>query len=289
MNYKLVVDWLRKQCFRVMLVLPVVFSTQAQVPEYFTDTIDQEYRDVLDHLTTLIPPGSSPDENPLAFSAFLTPYSLLDVQPTKLTSAGHRPKFANFNFGVISAMHINDPAFVKNLAALALCGDDDCHQDRAEQVRTFISEARDALMALSENQKFTIVQQSGQDLFRINNTYFAGPRVIIYEPSQAAGFVPSANMKTYENANEVPDALTQLQVESQQLRLLMATHRIAAVERLSNGHLNIIANGFADNQYGAVWHSSGVSLPEPGDKNNVGFEYQEILPLNAEAYYYQTN
>ncbi|WP_417664430.1 hypothetical protein [Pseudidiomarina donghaiensis] len=285
MQAKSIVPWL---IVATCLVL-FVSTARAQLPDYFTDSSSKEYREVLYHLQALLPPDAVLKDNPLAYSFFITPYAQLDVRPTKFTNPEHRAEFANFNFGAIGAMYTGTPQYIKNLAAAVLCRNDDCHQDKAEHVAAFIQVADQELKLLAKSEQLSIVQQSNDQLFRINNAFFVGPSVTVYEPSAVAGFVPSARTTQFERIEQAPSEIAQLRALSMPLRKLMASHKIAAIERHNNGALNIIVAGFADNQYGAVWKESGLTLPSKGDKNWAGFEYQELLPISAKAFYYQTN
>lgn len=285
MKAKFIVPWMIIGTCLTLFTAP----TRAELPEYFTDASSKEYRDLLYHLRALLPPDTVPKDNPLAYSFFIMPYAPLDVRPTKFTNPEYRAKFANFNFGAIGAMYIDAPQYVKNLAAVVLCQNDACHREKAENVAAFIQVAEAELKRLANSEQLTLVQQSNDKLFRINNAFFAGPSVTVYEPSATAGFVPSARMTQFERIEQAPSVIAQLPALSMPLRKLMGAHNIAAIERHNDGKLNIIVAGFADNQYGAVWKNSGITLPSTGDTNSAGFEYQQLLPISAKAFYYQTN
>ena len=285
MKAKFIVPWMIIVTCLILFTAP----TRAEVPEYFTDSSNKEYRDLLYHLRTLLPPNIVPKDNPLAYAFFITPYAQLDVRPTKFANAEHRAEFANFNFGAIGAMYIDAPQYIQQLVAVVLCPNDACHRDKAVHVATFLQAAEAELKRLANSEQLTLVQQSNDQLFRINNAFFAGPSVTVYEPSAIAGFVPSARMTQFERIEQAPSEIAQLPALSAPLRKIMGSYNIAAIERYNDGTLNIIVAGFADNQYGAVWKNSGITLPSKGDKNSVGFEYQKLLPINAKAFYYQTN
>ena len=125
-------------------------------------------------------------------------------------------------------------------------------------------------------------------IYRINNVFISPVEVLLYEPSESAGFVPSGQYQQYKALSELPD-IQALSQDSQELIDIMNKHRVSALVRMDSGGLNIIFEGFADNHWGVVFYEKNTPEIKVGDTNPLGFEYDDIEKISDNLFYYQTN
>jgi len=264
-------------------LLFVSISSLAAPPKYFTEAIDCEYRAVLFHMDEIIPKTDSP----LAALPLFSPFSLLDIRPTKFKNVENVSDFKNVNLGVLGKRMLNiSDQQITNLTEIVLCADNKCREQRISIIKDFLAAAKPQLEKFSQQEKLTLVQQTTPELYRINNTFVSPGELISYTPSKEAGFIPSANYSKYKGLAELPE----ISVHSKktiELRRLMNEFSVAAVFKVSNDKTNIIFAGLADNHWGVVLHNG--SQPDIDDTNHLGLDYSDLQQLSDTVFYYQTN
>ena len=69
----------------------------------------------------------------------------------------------------------------------------------------------------------------------------------------------------------------------------MAQYNVAAIVREANMGLNVIFGGISNNHWGVMVIEQSADKPKVGQRNSLGFEYEDVIELTPKAYYYQTN
>ena len=259
------------------------FPVAAKPPEYFNNDIDQEYRELLSHLNSMLPQT----DIPLAYLASFEPFGLLDVRPLNFTNKD-KQAFANFNFGVLGSRFLNiSKQQLSVLPGIAICKQDGCQSERIDTINAFLKDAEHAIKQININSAIFIVQQTTPDVFRINNTFYSPTTLITYFPSEHAGFVPSNNVEIISNLDDAPNLIA-LATSTNELREKMGKHGVAAITKINDGSINIIFGGLADNHWGVEINHDG-NLPHSGDYNHLGLKYDIVKPISDHRFYYQTN
>ena len=270
-------------CALIAIVL-CSLSSQANRPEYFTDEIDTEYRALAQHLRDLLPPG----DLPLAYLPSLGPFNLMDIRPTKMDDVGQKQAFANFNFGFFGAGFLNiERKLLTQVTGSTICTKQNCTDERIKAINAFLVDASEALKALNDNDRILIVQQTDALVYRVNNTFYTPTTLLTYFPSEHAGFVPSAQFEMTPLEQSAPELIMNSKY-SEQLRLIMSQHNVAAVAKIDELTTNIIFAGFGDNHWGVVV-GANVKPANVGDHNHIGLQYERIKALSDMGFYYQTN
>lgn len=271
---------------RVLLLcctLIIATSAHGNMPSYFNEDIDSEYRELLQHLNKVLPKT----DKELAYLPSFLPFNLLDVRPTKFVSNKDKQAFANFNFGVLGSRFLNiSKELLSNLPSISICKKQKCKKERVELIRQFLADSKSEIEILKQNTKLYIVQQTAPHVFRINNTFYSPTQLITYYPSKKAGFIPSGNYKL-SKPNEAPKMLA-LSDATKALREIMAKYNVAAITKVNEESLNIIFGGLSDNHWGVVINHN-TTIPSSGDYNHIGLEYDIVQKISDNSFYYQTN
>jgi hypothetical protein len=274
------------QQFKFFFFIGILLSStvRADIPNYFTKEIDNEYRNFIKHIRGVLPKT----DLPLAYLPSLEPFNLLDVRPLKFKNDKNKQSFANFNFGVFgrALLNINEKQ-LSHLPSVSICKNNKCKTERLKVIRTFLLDASSQLRQLNENKDIFIVQQTGPQVYRVNNTFYSPATLITYFPSEHAGFVPSGNFEVTSKLADAPK-LVALSTSSNTLRTIMEEHKVAAIAKIDETSTNIIFGGLGDNHWGVVIEHYSA-LPKIGAYNNIGLEYDTIEKLSANSFYYQTN
>jgi hypothetical protein len=267
-----------------MTIVLYAYSSQAGRPEYFTDEIDKEYRALAYHMRDLLPKS----DLPLAYLPSLGPFNLMDVRPTNIDNVEHKQAFANFNFGFFAAGFLNvERKILTQVTGSSICTKRKCTRQRITAIEAFIAEASDALKQLNDNESIFIVQQTDASVYRVNNTFYTPTTLLTYFPSEQAGFVPSAQFEMTPVEQSTPELIMNSKY-SEQLRLIMGKHNVAAIAKIDELTTNIIFGGFGDNHWGVVVGPS-VKPAKVGDYNHIGLQYERVKALSDMGFYYQTN
>lgn len=263
--------------------LVLATASYANMPSYFNENIDSEYRKLLKHADMTLPKT----DKPLLYLPSFFPFSLLDVRPTNFINNNDKQAFANFNFGVLGSRFLNlTRKQLSNLPSMSICKKQKCRQERIELIKQFLVNSESMLEIMRQNTKLYIVQQTAPHVFRINNTFYTPTQLVTYFPSKHAGFVPSGEYKI-SKADEAPMMLD-LAEATITLREIMADYNVAAVTKVDENSLNIIFGGLSDNHWGIVVNHNS-SIPNSGDYNHIGLKYDIVQKLSNSSFYYQTN
>ncbi|MAD03868.1 MAG: hypothetical protein CMK65_09630 [Pseudoalteromonas sp.] len=223
----------------------------------------------------------------LAYLPSFYPFSIFDIHATKFKNDKDKQAFTNFNLGVLGSQFLNvEQQIGTKLPNLVICKKDKCTEQRLKLIQSFLAESEAQILAFKNNQKLKLIQQSAPHVYRVNNTFYSPTQLISYTPSIYAGFVPSADYKTF-TPDDAP-GLMALSATSQKLRDLMVKFKVAAVKKDEYDSVNVIFGGLSDNHWGVVLLDK-YSIPREGDRNAFGLEYEIIKPLSKTSFYYQTN
>ncbi|WP_133309576.1 hypothetical protein [Parashewanella spongiae] len=149
--------------------------------------------------------------------------------------------------------------------------------NRAEKIDHFFN----------NNSDIKIVQRLDDSVYRINNAFFTPTVIIQFEPSDVAGFVPSAKATNITNLSTQPYANHTKQTND--LRNLMKQFSIIAIVKESNSLTNVIFGGISNNHWGIKISHKVNEQPRIGGTNSLGFKYDDVVKLSNTLYYYQTN
>ena len=269
--------------FLLCCTLINVTSAYGNMPSYFNEDIDSEYRELLKHADKMLPQANKQ----LAYLPLFYPYSLLDVRPTNFVNNNDKQDFANFNFGVLGSRFLNiSKNQLSNLPSISICKKKKCKKDRIELIKQFLVDSKSEVEMFRQNKNLYIVQQTAQHVFRINNTFYSPTQLITYFPSKQAGFIPSGDYKLAK-----PDEATKMLVLSEvtkALREVMAKYKVAAIAKVSEESINVIFGGISDNHWGIVINHNST-IPMSGDYSHTGLEYDIVQKVSDSSYYYQTN
>ena len=258
-------------------------NSLAEAPKYFNKVINDEYISILKHFKQMLPATKLE----LAYLPSFYPFAIMDLRATNFESNEDKQSFANFNYGVLGRAYLNISEQQQiQLLNTVICKHDKCEKQRFEIINPFLDNAKTELSNLIKQRDIEIVQQTSEDVFRINNSFFSHEEVLQYSPSRAAGFIPSAEFKITP-LNEAPADLL-LASKTQVLRNKMTEFNVAAITRVNGNSLNIIFGGLGDNHWGIMMNYL-EKLPEPGEYNHLGLEYEIIKKINQTMFYYQTN
>jgi len=265
------------------LTLCFSLKTLAEAPKYFNKAINEEYIAVLKHFNHMLPATHLQ----LAYLPSFYPFAILDVSATKLKNNEDKHSFANFNYGVLGRayLNINEQQQIQLLNTV-ICKHEKCEKQRFEIINPFLDNAETELSNLINQRDIEILQQTSKDVFRINNSFFSPKEVLQYSPSKTAGFIPSAEYKIIP-LNEAPEELL-LASKTYALRDKMTEFKVAAITRVNGNSLNIIFGGLGDNHWGIMMNYL-EKLPEPGEYNHLGLQYEVTKKINQTMFYYQTN
>lgn len=268
----------------LLLLLPI-FAKANNLPSFLSVDTDKEYIATIDNLRSLLPKNGDPE----ILMGLASPYSVLDIQPTQFTSLTDKNQFANFNLGVMGqAIFKAKEQFVLGLPNRVLCQNSTCRKTRITIINQFINEQVKVSEFFNQNEDILIVQRTTDDVYRINNAFYTPSGIIQYQPSAIAGFVPSANWSEYKSAEELTSCNT-CSEDSTAVRNIMAQYNVVAIVRESNMGLNVIFGGISNNHWGVIVIEKSVDKPKVGQRNTLGFEYEDVIELTPKAYYYQTN
>lgn len=256
---------------------------EASVPSFFTPEADAEYRDLLRHLKDILPESKLP----LAYLPSFYPYNLFDIRATRINSKEDMQEFANFNFGVLGAGFLNVPrAQLAKLPATVLCQNMDCEKQRTKKVSAFLAETEREISTFRKDTRLRILQQTTEQVYRVNNTFYKPTEIITYFPSEHAGFVPSAEF----NISSPAEATLEMELSAitQVLRAKMLEYSVAAVVKTDAEAINIVFAGIGDNHWGVVLGKQ-MKAPQVGELNDAGLRYESVVKISAQSFYYQTN
>jgi len=255
----------------------------AGAPPYFNKEIDNEYRTFIQHVRDMLPKTNLQ----LAYLPSFYPYSLLDIRPTKLNSNKDKQNFANFNFGVFgnALLNINDKQ-LSNLPSISICKKRECKKERIQLIKQFLKDSTQKIESLRQSSSLFIIQQTAPQVYRINNTFFSPTQLITYYPSKQAGFIPSGNYKI-SKPDEDP-SMMELSGITRDVREVMAKYKVAAITKVDEESVNVIFGGIGDNHWGVVLNHKS-NIPDSGDYNHIGLEYDIVQKLSEGSFYYQTN
>ncbi|MGI2176626.1 hypothetical protein [Shewanella frigidimarina] len=266
------------------LLVPIVVCAN-NLPNFLTADSDKEYRATINHLRGLLPKNGIAEILP----GLASPYSLLDVHPTKFTSAEDKNDFANFNLGVMSnAIFKADPNFVTSLPNRVLCNQTSCRNQRVKAINKLLIQQDLIRDFFKGNVDITIVQQSDDNVFRVNNAFFTPAGIIQYQPSAVAGFVPSGDAALFNNVTNI-EACNMCSTRSAKVRDIMAKHHVAAMVKESDGVINIIFEGISNNHWGVKLSDNSDVKPVKGQPNALGYPYDDVITITPTVIYYQTN
>tara|TARA_R110002167_G_scaffold188380_2_gene390076 strand:- start:85131 stop:85964 length:834 start_codon:yes stop_codon:yes gene_type:complete len=266
------------------LLVPIVVCAN-NLPNFLTADSDKEYRATINHLRGLLPKNGIAEILP----GLASPYSLLDVHPTKFTSAEDKNDFANFNLGVMSnAIFKADPNFVTSLPNRVLCNQTSCRNQRVKAINKLLIQQDVIRDFFKDNVDITIVQQSDDKVFRVNNAFFTPAGIIQYQPSAVAGFVPSGDATFFKNVTNI-EVCNMCSTRSATVRDIMAKHHVAAMVKESDGVINIIFEGISNNHWGVKLNDNSDVKPVKGQPNALGYPYDDVITITPTVIYYQTN
>ncbi len=270
---------------RILLSSTFLFATSAiaSAPTFFNKEIDNEYRALIKHVRAMLPETNLQ----LAYLPSFYPFSLLDIRPTKFSRDKNKQDFANFNFGVLGSIFLNiNKQQLSNLPGISICKKQKCEEERMKLIRHFLNDSTKEFESLRLSNSVFIVQQTAPDVYRINNTFFSPTQLITYYPSEQAGFVPSSNYKVSKPA-EAP-AMMELSKTTQSIREVMAKYDVVAITKVDRESINVIFGGISDNHWGVVLNHKS-NIPDSGDYNHIGLEYDIVQKISDDSFYYQTN
>ena len=268
----------------LLLLLPI-FAKANNLPSFLSVDTDKEYIATIDSLRSLLPKNGDPE----ILMGLASPFSVLDVQPTKFNSLTDKNKFANFNLGVMGqAIFKAKEQFLIDLPNRVLCQNSICRKNRLAHINQFINEQFKVSEFFHQNADILILQRTTDDVYRINNAFYTPAGIIQYQPSAIAGFVPSANWSEHKSNEELTSCNT-CSARSIAVRKVMAQYNIAAIVRETNMGVNVIFGGISNNHWGVMVIEQSADKPKVGQRNTLGFEYEDVIELAPKAYYYQTN
>tara|TARA_R110000796_G_scaffold629_36_gene2291 strand:- start:3442 stop:4275 length:834 start_codon:yes stop_codon:yes gene_type:complete len=266
------------------LLVPIVVCAN-NLPNFLTADSDKEYRATINHLRGLLPKNGIAEILP----GLASPYGLLDVHPTKFTSAEDKNDFANFNLGVMSnAIFKADPNFVTSLPNRVLCNETSCRNQRVKAINKLLIQQDVIRVFFKDNVDITIVQQSDDNVFRVNNAFFTPAGIIQYQPSAVAGFVPSGDATFFKNVTNI-EACNMCSTRSARVRDIMAKHHVTAMVKESDGVINIIFEGISNNHWGVKLSDNSDVKPVKGQPNALGYPYDDVIAITPTVIYYQSN
>ena len=273
------------QAGRALVFILLFFHLQALAdrPAFLTAEMDNEYRQVIKHLTEVLPAS----DLPLAYLTLFMPMNLLDVRATQLSPQAQQ-EFSNFNLGVLGHyfLNINQQQLIR-LPNIAICQNDDCLKERLEQINQFLAAANPFIEEITSLKALEVLQQTAPDVFRINNTFITPTDIITYTPSAEAGFVPSGNYTQWKSLAALPD-IAHLVTQTADIRELMGLFSVSAIVNTAAGNTDVIFSGISDNHWGVLL-ALKAKAPAAGQINAQGLEYEKIVDLGNGRYYYQTN
>lgn len=273
------------QAGRALVFILLFFHQQALAdrPAFFTAEMDNEYRQVIKHLTEVLPAS----DLPLAYLTLFMPMNLLDVRATHLSPQAQQ-EFSNFNLGVLGHHFLNiNQQQLSRLPNIAICQNDDCLKERLDQINQFLAAADPFIEEITSLKTLKVVQQTAPEVFRINNTFITPTDIIAYTPSAEAGFVPSGNYTLWKSLAARPD-IARLVTQTADIRELMGLFSVSAIVNTAAGNTDIIFSGISDNHWGVLM-ALKAKAPAAGQINAQGLEYEKIVDLGNGRYYYQTN
>ncbi|MBB1438555.1 hypothetical protein H5202_07600 [Shewanella sp. SG41-4] len=266
------------------LLVPIVASAN-NLPNFLTADSDKEYRATISHLRGLLPKNGIEEVLP----GLASPYALLDVHPTKFSSAEDKNDFVNFNLGVMGhAIFKADPNFVTSLPNRVLCNEKSCRDQRLKVINILLKQQDQISGFFKDNVDITIVQRSDDNVFRVNNAFFTPAGIIQYQPSAVAGFVPSGEPTYVKNVTNI-EACDLCSTRSAKVRDIMGKHHIAAMVKESNGVVNIFFDGISNNHWGVQLSDNSDVKPVKGQPNALGYQYDDVIAITPTIHYYQTN
>ena len=269
--------------FLLCCSLIIATSAYGNMPSYFNEDIDSEYRELLKHADKMLPQT----DKQLAYLPSFFPFSLLDVRPTNIVNNNDKQAFANFNFGVLGSRFLNiNKKQLSNLPSISICKEQKCKKERIELIKQFLVDSKSEVEMLRQNTNLYIVQQTAPHVFRINNTFYSPTQLITYYPSKQAGFIPSGDYRL-SKPEEAPKMLALSEV-TKALREVMAKYNVAAITRVNEESLNIIFGGISDNHWGIVINHEST-IPASGDYSHIGLEFDIVQKVSDSSFYYQTN
>lgn len=272
--------------FRAFLLCCILISANSaygNTPPYFTEDIDLEYRKLLKHANEMLPKT----DKQLAYLPSFFPFSLLDIHPTNFVNNNDKQAFANFNFGVLGSRFLNiSEKQLSNLPSISICKKQKCTKERIELINQFLVDSKSELEMLRQNTNLYIVQQTAPHIFRVNNTFYSPTQLITYYPTKQAGFIPSGDYKL-SKPEDAPNLLALSEV-TKALREIMAKYNVAAIAKANEESINIIFGGISDNHWGVVINHKS-NIPNSGDYNHIGLEYNIVRKVSDSSFYYQTN
>lgn len=273
------------QAGRALVFIFLLFHQQALAnrPAFLTAEMDNEYRQVINHLSEVLPAT----DLPLAYLTLFLPMNLLDVRATKLSPQSQQ-EFSNFNLGVLGHQFLNiNKQQLSRLPNIAICQNDDCLKERLDQINQFLTVANPFIEEITSLKALKVVQHTAPEVFRINNTFITPTDIIDYTPSADAGFVPSGNYTQWKSLSALPD-IARLVTQTADIRELMGLFSVSAIVNTTAGNTDIIFSGISDNHWGVLMNLK-AKVPEKGQVNAQGLEYEKIVDLGDGRYYYQTN
>lgn len=257
----------------------------SNMPTFFNETSNKEYLATIDHFRELLPKNG-----PLEFITLIAaPYGLLDIQATNFNSLEDKNKFSNFNLGVMANAIFNTGGEISTkLPALVLCHKDKCRHDRLNSIRALSEEIKKIHLFFQENPDITILKPTTKYVYRINNAFFTPPEILLYQPSAEAGFIPSANVKRYKDTQLLPNYQRYIK-DSSHIRDVILNTKIMTVVRESDSLTNVIFAGISNNHWGVKVTTKKSEIPVLGKRNALGYQYDDVIKISANTYYYQTN
>lgn len=249
--------------FAMLLLFTSTLSNASNIPDYFSEQADQEYRATLEHLQDLMPRGG----HPMALAGLGSPFNILDVHGTKLPSLKARSEFANFNLGVMSGVIFRAPdTLAVALPNRVLCHQSSCKKPRLDSINAFLTEKQQALKFFKQHNDIQLIQRSDDVVFRVNNSFFTPAGAIEYTPSRHAGFIPSAQYTKHTPVDVSPRHVSYAK-RSESIRQLMAKYHIKAIVRQDANGIDVIFDGISDNHWGVKIIGKGTAKPEIDDRN----------------------
>ncbi|MDN3377049.1 MULTISPECIES: hypothetical protein [unclassified Pseudoalteromonas] len=262
-----------------------VWANEGGVPAFFNSESNKEYLALIEHFVDVLPKNGNPE----FLSVLASPYGLLDVQATKFSDDLDKNSFSNFNMGVMgSAIFDAKQSYTTDLPNRVLCHQNSCRKPRLAYARELITHINTIEAFFTENPTINLVSVLDQYVYRVNNAFYTPDSVIDYKPSAEAGFVPSADFKQYFSAIE---RIPYYKIEEQTLaiRQLMLKTGMSVIHRSEDSLLRIIVSGISNNQWGVAYSANSRYVPVIGERNLQGFEYDDVVKLADNTFYYQTN